>query len=64
MECEDCKKDRASRILVAKDEHDSRFKAEQFLTAPAVFPTNDSKYDVNKKRSLDYAASQNTGIMY
>ena len=64
MECERCKADRASRILVAKDEHDSRFKEKRFLTSPAVFPTNDSKYDVNKKRSLNYAASQNTGIMY
>ena len=29
-----------------------------------MFPTNDSKYDVNKKRSLNFAASQNQGIMY
>ena len=35
-----------------------------FLTSPAVFPTNDSKYDVNKKRSLNFAASENQCIMY
>ena len=58
------KKQRESRKLVADDENDKRFKEERFLTSPAVFPTNDSKYDVNKKRSLHFAASQDTGIMY
>ena len=50
--------------MVADDGNDSRFQEERFLTAPAVFPNNDSKYDVNKKRSLNFAASQNQGIMY
>ena len=64
MECYVCKKQRASRKLVADNEDDPRFQEERFLTSPAVFPTNDSTYDVNKKRSLNYAASQNEGIMY
>ena len=44
-----CKAERASRKLVADDGNDSRFQEERCLTAPAVFPNNDSKYDVNKK---------------
>ena len=63
-ECSTCKEERASRNLVAHDGNDSRFQEERFITAPAVFPNNDSKYDVNKKRSLNFAASQNQGIMY
>ena len=64
MECDTCKAQRVSRKLVADDEHDPRFKEERFFTSPAVFPNNDSKYDVNKKRSLNFAASQHEGIMY
>ena len=64
MECDVCKRQRATRKLVADNENDMRFQEDRFLTAPAVFPTNDSKYDVNKKRSLNFAASQNQGIMY
>ena len=64
MECDVCKRQRATRKRVADNENDMRFQEDRFLTAPAVFPTNDSKYDVNKKRSLNVAASQNQGIMY
>ena len=59
-----CKEQRESRKLVADDENDKRFKEERFLLSPAVFPNHDSKYDVNKKRSLHFAASQDKGIMY
>ena len=48
------KKQRASRKLVADDENDERFKEERFLTSPAVFPTNDSKSDVNKKTFIAF----------
>ena len=64
IECDACKRERKSRKLVADDAQDSRFKEKRFLTSPAVFPNNDSKYDVNKKRSLNFAASEKTGIMY
>ena len=64
IECDECKEQRASRKLVADDDNDERFKEERFLTSPAVFPTNDSNYDVNTKRSLHFAASQDKGIMY
>ncbi len=43
IECEMCKRQRASRKLVTDDEHDKRFKEKRFLTSPAVFPTNDGK---------------------
>ena len=49
---------------MATGEDDKRFQEKRFLTAPAVFPNNDSKYDVNKKRSLNYTASKDEGIMY
>ena len=49
IECDTCKEQRASRKLVADDENDERFREERFLTSPAVFRTNDSKYDVNKQ---------------
>ena len=51
-ECEKCKAERASRKLVADDGNDSQFQETRFLTAPAVFPNNDSKYDTNKKHVL------------
>ena len=63
-ECKTCKKERLARKLVATDGNDSRFQEEKFMKAPAVFPNNDSKYDVNKKRSLNFAASKGQGIMY
>ena len=59
IECDKCKHQRATRKPAADNEHDKRFKEKRFLTSPAVFPTNDSKYDVNKKRSLHVAASEN-----
>ena len=63
-QCQICKKERLARKLVATDGNDPRFQEEKIIKAPAVFPNNDSKYDVNKKRSLNFAASKGQGIMY
>ena len=41
-ECSRCEEERASRKLVADSGNDSRFQEEICLTAPAVFPNNDS----------------------
>ena len=46
-ECGECKKERKKRILVAANSHDPRFPEEKFVRAPAVFPNNDVKYEVN-----------------
>ena len=56
MECDICKQERASRKLVAEDENDPRFKEERCLTYPAVFPTNDNTYDVNKKTFIGFCS--------
>ena len=50
--------------MVADNGKDLRFQEDTFVKAPAVFPNNDRTYDVNKKRSLHFAAAQNQGIMY
>ena len=63
-ECEECKKERKKRILVAESAQDLRFPEEKFMRAPAVFPNNDVKYEVNKKRALGYANKMKTGVMY
>lgn len=49
---------------MADNGNDPRFQEERFVKAPAVLPNNDSKYDVNKKRSLHFAATKKEGIMY
>ena len=50
-------------IIVAKSAEDLRLSEEKFVGAPAVFPNNDVKYEVNKKRALGYAKKK-TGVMY
>ena len=56
MECDFCKQQRASRKLVADDENDPRFQEKRCLKSPAEFPTNDSKYDVNKKTFIEFCS--------
>ena len=51
-ECEKCRKERKLRKLVVTDEaKDERLTQDKFINAPAIFPNNDVKYDVNKKRA-------------
>ena len=63
-ECEVCKKERKSRMLVAQGAKDPRFMEDKFLKAPAVVPNNDMKYDLNKTRALGYANKKKIGVMY
>ena len=35
-----------------------------FLSAPAVVPNNDMKYELSKNRALGYASKKKVGIMY
>ena len=64
MECEDCRAERQKRILVAKSASDSRFSEAKFERAPAVFPSNDIKYEVNKLRAQAYATRRGVGLTY
>ena len=49
---------------MASGPNDRRFSEKRFLNAPAVFPNNDVKYEVNKKRALGYANKKKVGVMY
>ena len=51
-----CKKERASRTLVASDGNDPRFQEEKFASAPGIFGNHDIKYDVNKLRAQSFAS--------
>ena len=63
-ERQECRQERQERILVAKTTSDIRFTSKKFETAPAVFPNNDVKYEVNKLRSHSYATRRGVGLMY
>ena len=49
---------------MANTTSDSRFTEEKFEIAPAVFPSNDVKYEVNKLRAHGYATRRRVGLMY
>ena len=53
-ECAFCKGERQSRRLVL-DRNDARISEERYLAAPAIFPNNDVKYEVNKLRAGKFA---------
>ena len=55
QECRICAAERASRALVCCTAEDPRFHLPKFLAAPAIFPNNDIKYDINKLRAQLYA---------
>ena len=51
-------------MRVASGPEDPRFQQEKFMTAPAIFPTNDIKYDANKTRARWFAAQRSAVITY
>ena len=63
-ECEICREERGVRKLVASSSDDKRFREEKFRKAPAIFPNNSVKYDVNKMRARTYAAEGNLPITW
>ena len=63
-ECTECKAARNSKCLVAADKDDSRFKAERFQNAIAIFANNDVKYDSNKLRAKEYGVRSGQQITY
>ena len=62
-ECEVCRKERASRELVARDASDPRFLG-RFVGAPSVFATNVRKCHTNKLRAEAYAARTGRELHY
>ena len=63
-ECDVCKHDRKSRALVVQTAADERWASSKFSSAPAIFPNNDVKYDVNKLRALNYAQMNRNEVVY
>ena len=62
--CRVCADSRQQRQRVANDAADVRFTENKFVDAPAIFPNNDIKYDVNKQRARQYAAAHGLGVTW
>ena len=62
--CRICFEARAQRKRVATEPSDARFAEQRFVDAPAIFPNNDIKYDVNKQRARQYAAAHRLGVTW
>ena len=62
--CSICRNNRKNRCRVAADATDARFYEDKFVDAPAIFPNNDIKFDVNKQRARQYAATHKLGITW
>ena len=62
--CTICSESRQNRKRVATDTNDARFCEQKFVDAPAIFPNNDIKYDVNKQRARHFAMSHKLGITW
>ena len=63
-ECAICKEHRGNRHRVMNDEDDKRYTEGKFITAPAIFPNNDIKCEVNKHRAQVYAAATKQAITW
>ena len=62
--CDVCTAARLKRKRVATEDEDERFRQIKFVDAPAIFPNNDIKYDVNKQRARQYAQAHRLGITW
>ena len=51
-----CQEERKARARVVWSEDDVRLKEKRFLEAPAIFPNDDIKCEVNKLRAQTFAA--------
>ena len=54
-ECSACQQERKDRHRVMNAPEDQRHREVHFLRAPAIFPNNDIKYEVNKARAQIFA---------
>jgi hypothetical protein len=67
LECNVCREDRRSRHRVLNTEHDERYRQTEdpdFTRAPAIFPNNDIKYEVNKLRAEIFSAASNQALTW
>jgi hypothetical protein len=64
QECSQCRSDRKSKHRVTNASDDTRHVGENFLTAPAIFPNNDIKYEANKTRAQIYAIQTKQAITW
>ena len=63
-ECAECQRERKERNRVLVNLDDERVRDAKFVNAPAIFPNNDIKYEVAKKRAGIFAASKNEAITW
>jgi len=63
-ECSICQAERKEKHRVMDGRTDRRHRSEHFITAPAIFPNNDIKYEVNKCRAQIYAAEKKLAITW
>ena len=63
-ECAQCKQERQDRRRVIQTEEDPRLRESAFLTAPAIFPNNDIKCEVNKIRAQIFAAETGQALTW
>ena len=64
QKCGVCRASRRQRKRVATEADDARFREAKFVDAPAIFPNNDIKYDVNKQRARQYAQEHRLGVTW
>ena len=64
VECAICEEERRSKHRVMNDKNEERHLKDDFLRAPAIFPNNDIKYDVNKQRARIFAAETKQAITW
>ena len=63
-ECDVCKKERAEKKLVLTDPNDPRVRLERFMSAPAIFPNNDIKFEVTKARARIFATEKGQSVTW
>ena len=66
-ECSICREERRTRHRVMNDPDDKRhmqIEPVDFTSAPAIFPNNDIKYDVNKRRAEIFAVAHNQALTW
>ena len=63
-ECATCNKERLEKHRVMNSSDDHRHREGNFLTAPAIFPNNDIKFEVNKIRAQIFAKATKQAITW
>lgn len=63
-ECQTCRDERKEKCRVITSFDDARLKEEKFINAPAIFPNNDIKCEIAKKRARIFAAESQQAITW